>query len=143
MFKTFELFVPHGLFKLVFYFLEFNCVYLYFSFSIEKSNLEKKMDHFLFTQLCRNCKKGCKTFKVSLSDYDVARRFKLSKVEAAKEYSFVCSFCKDLTILDFEQVCNPNTVWYMRRENELNKQFEQVINELLQIKIEKLKIADM
>ena len=98
------------------------------------------MDHCLFTQLCRNCKKVCKTFKVSLSDYDVTGRFNLSKVEVAEQFSFVCSFCTELIIVDFEQVCNPNTVWYLRRQNEINKQIEQVIDELLQIKIEKLKI---
>ena len=45
-----------------------------------------------------------------------------------------------VNIIDFEQVCNPNTVWYMKRENEINKRIEEVINELLRIKIEKLKI---
>ena len=98
------------------------------------------MNHFLFTQLCQKCKKGCKTFKVSLSYYDVAGRFNLSKVEVAEEFSFICSFCTELNIVDFEQVCNPNTVWYLRRQNEINKQIEQVIDELLRIKIEKLKI---
>ena len=91
------------------------------------------MDHFLFTQLCRNCKKDCKIFKVLLSYYDVAGRFNLSKVEVIEQFSFVCSFCRELNIVDFEQVCNPSTVWYLRRQNEINRQIEQVIDELLQI----------
>ena len=98
------------------------------------------MDRFLFTQLCQKCKKDCETFKVSLSNYEGAGRFNLSKVEVAEQFSFVCVFCEMVNIADFEQVCNPNTVWYLRRQNEINKQIEQVIDELLRIKIEKLKI---
>ena len=98
------------------------------------------MDRFLFTQLCQKCKKDCETFKVSLSNYEGAGRFNLSKVEVAEQFSFVCVFCEMVNIVDFEQVCNPNTVWYLRRQNEINKQIEQVIDELLRIKIEKLKI---
>ena len=45
-----------------------------------------------------------------------------------------------VNIVDFEQVCNPNTVCYLRRQNEINKRIKQVIDELLRIKIEKLKI---
>ena len=97
------------------------------------------MDSFSYTQLCQNCKKGCNTFKVYLSDYDVAGRFNLSQVEIVEQYSFVCVFCEMVNIVDFEQVCNPNTVWYLRRQNEINKRIEQVIDELLRIKIEKLK----
>ena len=98
------------------------------------------MDHFLFTQLCQECKKGCKTFKVCLSNYDVAGRFSLFKVEVMEQFSFVCIFCDKLNIVDFEQICNPNTVWYLRMLDEINTQIEQVIDELLRIKIEKLKI---
>ena len=98
------------------------------------------MDHFLFTQLCQNCKKDCKTFKICLSNYDVDGRCTLSKVEVIEQFSFVCVFCEIVNIVDFEQVCNPNTVWYLRRQNEINKRIEQVIDELLRIKIEKLKI---
>ena len=98
------------------------------------------MDHFSFTQLCRNCKEDSKTFKIYLSDYDVAGRFNLSKEEIFEKFSFVCNRCELVNIVDFEQVCNPNTVWYIKRENEINKRIEEVINELLRIKIEKLKI---
>ena len=98
------------------------------------------MDHFSFTQLCRNCKEDSKTFKIYLSDYDVAGRFNLSKEEIFEKFSFVCNRCELVNIVDFEQVCNSNTVWYIKRENEINKRIEEVINELLRIKIEKLKI---
>ena len=99
------------------------------------------MDHFSFTQLCRNCKEDSKTFKIYLSDYNAAGRFNLSKEEIFEKFSFVCNRCELVNIVDFEQVCNPNTVWYIKRENEINKRIEEVINELLRIKIEKLKIS--
>ena len=98
------------------------------------------MDHFSFTQLCRNCKEDLTAFKIYLSDYDVTGRFNLSKEEIFEKFSFVCNRCELVNIIDFEQVCNPNTVWYIKRENEINKRIEEVINELLRIKIEKLKI---
>ena len=66
-------------------------MFLFFSFSIEKEILNK-MDSFSYTQLCQNCKKGCKTFKVYLSDYNVAGRFNLSQVEVIEQFSFVFSF---------------------------------------------------
>ena len=102
------------------------------------------MDHFSFTQLCRNCKEDSKTFKIYLSDYNAAERFNLSKEEIFEKFSFVCNRCELVNIVDFEQVCNPKLVykkvWYIKRENEINKRIEEVINELLRIKIEKLKI---
>ena len=93
------------------------------------------MDHFSFSQVCKNCKKDCKTFEVSLSNYNADGSFKLPQVEINEQFSFVCSFCNCLNIADFEQACNPNNVWYLKRGNELNKQIQEVINELLQIKI--------
>ena len=98
------------------------------------------MDHFSFTQLCRNCKEDSKTFKTYLSDYSAAGEFNLSKEKFFEKFSFVCKRCELVNIVNFEQVCNQNTVWYLRRENEINKRIGEVINELLKIKIEKLKI---
>ena len=98
------------------------------------------MDHFSFTQLCRNCKEDSKTFKIYLSDYNATGEFNLSKEEIFEKFSFVCKQCELVNIANFEQVCNQNTVWYLRRENEINKRIGEVINELLKIKMEKLKI---
>ena len=98
------------------------------------------MDHFYFTQLCRNCKDNSKTFKICLSDYDVAGRFNLSNEEVFERFSFTCEHCGFINVLDFEQLCNPNTVWYLRKDAELNSQIEEVIKNLLRIKIEKLNI---
>ena len=98
------------------------------------------MDHFLFTQLCRGCKKSFKTFKICLSYCDDNGRFNLSKKEVEDAFSFVCLFCNSMNTVDFEEICNPYTIWYLRKENEINRRIEEVLDNLLKIKMEKLKI---
>ena len=46
------------------------------------------MDHFLFTQLCRDCKKSFMTFKICLSYYDDNGRFNLLKKVVEDVFSF-------------------------------------------------------
>ena len=97
------------------------------------------MDHFSFTQLCRVCKKTSKTFKISLSYYNDNGRFVFLKEEVQDIFSFVC--CNTINSVNFEEICNPYTIQYFRRENKINRRNEEVINELLKIKMEKLKIT--
>ena len=138
MFKTLVLFTPFGIFELGF--LKFLIVYILFLvFSNRK--LKEKMEHFLFTELCHNCKKSLKTFKIFLSYYDDSGRFILSKEDAAGIFSFTCQFCKSLNVLDFDEIANPFTIYYLRRENEINRRLNEVNDNLLQLKIEKLKIT--
>ena len=99
------------------------------------------MDHFLFTQLCRECKKSLKTYRILLSYYDDNGRFILTKEEAANVFSFVCQFCNSFNSLDFEEITNPFTICYLRRENEINRRIDKIHDNLLKLKIEKLKIS--
>ena len=99
------------------------------------------MDHFLFTQLCRECKKSLKTYKIFLSYYDDNGCFILSKEQAGNVFSFVCQFCNSTNTVDFEEISNPFTICYIRKENEINRQIDEVYDNLLRIKIEKLKIS--
>ena len=101
------------------------------------------MDHFSFTQVCRVCKKNSKTFKIYLSNYDDNGFFVFSK-EKQDIFSFIC--CGTINTLNFEEICNPYTINYLRRENEIygimdeiDNRIDKVIVELL--KIEKLKIS--
>ena len=55
-------------------------------------------------------------------------------------FSFVCSICNSGNSVDFQQICNPYTIWYLRN-NEINNYLQDEINNLLRIKIEKLKLA--
>lgn len=92
------------------------------------------MDHFLFTQLCRDCKKSFKTFKICLSYYDDNGCFNLSEKEVEDVFSFVCVFCNSKNAVNFEKICNPYTIWYLTKENEINRRIEEVIDDLLKIK---------
>ena len=99
------------------------------------------MEHFLFTQLCRNCKKSLKTFKIFLTYYDDSGRFILSEEEAARIFSFMCHFCKILNVVDFDQIANQFTISYLRKENEIDERINEICDNLLQLKLEKLKIT--
>ena len=94
------------------------------------------MVHFSFTQVCRVCKKNSKTFKICLSNYDDSGFFIFLK-EKEDVFSFVC--CGTINTIKFEEICNPYTVNYLRRMNEIDNSIDEVIVELL--KIEKLKIS--
>ena len=100
------------------------------------------MDHFCFTKVCRFCKK-MKTFKIHLSNYDENGFYIFSK-EKQDMFSFAC--CGTTNTLNFEEICNPYTIKYLRMQNEfcgfvdeIDNRIDKVILELL--KIEKLKIS--
>ena len=99
------------------------------------------MDHFLYNQICCNCKKSSKTFKVFLRYYDHSGRFTLSEEEVISVFSFVCQFCNSMNIIDFEEIANPFTICYIRKDNEINRRIDEVCDNLLKIKIMKLKIT--
>ena len=93
------------------------------------------MSHFSFTQVCRICKKSSKTFKISLSNYDENGLFLRKK----QQLYFVC--CDTMNFINFEEICNPFTVRYLRRLNEIDSRIDQVNFELMKVKMEKLKLA--
>ena len=97
---------------------------------------------FLFTQVCRCCRKSFKNFKISLSYYDqrTCLPTNISK-EEMETFSFVCSFCNSSNSVDFQQICNVYTVWYLKN-NEINNRIQHEINNLLKIKIEKLNLQN-
>lgn len=97
---------------------------------------------FSFTQLCRQCKEDFKTFKIELSCYEEeSGKCCLSNNEIFENFSFVCRSCGLMNILDFDKLCNKETVLYLKKGEKLNKRIEETINNLIQIKIEKLIIT--
>ena len=96
------------------------------------------MNHFLFTQVCCCCKKSFKTFKIFLSFYNENYLCNLSK-EEMEAFSFNYSFCNSTNSVDFQQICNPYTVWYLK-DKEINDRIQNEINNLIRVKIEKLKL---
>ena len=96
------------------------------------------MNHFLFTQVCCCCKKSFKTFKIFLSFYGENYLCNLSKKDM-EAFSFDCLFCNSTNSVDCQQICDPYTVWYLR-DKEINDRIQNEINNLIRVKIEKLKL---
>ena len=89
------------------------------------------MDHFRVCQLCRNCKKGSKVFKVKLSYYDANGKININPIQSIREFAFQCEFCSAVSVVDFDQVCNPATVQELRRvEKERKEKIEKLMQDL-------------
>ena len=97
------------------------------------------MNSFNYTQICRNCRLYCKTFKVTLNYYDNCGKSKLSSEEIYESFSFTCGHCRSLNVLDFEMVCNKETILYLKIMQELEKHVEA---KKITSTIEKLNITD-
>ena len=89
------------------------------------------MSHFSFTQVCRFCKKSWRTFKISLSNYDENGLF----IGKEKQLYFMC--CDTMNFVDFNKICNPFTVKYLKTLNEI----ERINFDLMKIRMEKLEIT--
>ena len=93
--------------------------------------LKNKMDHFRFCQLCRNCKKGSKVFKIMLNYYDENGKINLNPMERIRNFAFQCQFCCAISVVDFDQVCNASTVIEMKKiEKETKEEIEKLIADL-------------
>ena len=92
------------------------------------------MDHFRVCQLCRNCKKTSKVFKVKLSYYDANGKININLIQRISEFAFQCELCAAVSMVDFDQVCNPATVLELRRlEKERKEKIEQVMQDLISL----------
>ena len=89
------------------------------------------MDHFRFCQLCRNCKKGSKVFKIMLNYYDENGKINLNPMERIRNFAFQCQFCCAVSVVDFDQVFNASTVIEMKKiEKETKEEIEKLIADL-------------
>ena len=93
------------------------------------------MNHFLFIH---SCKKSFKNFKNFLLYLDEKCQCNLSEDEM-KMFSFSCSFCNNINTVDFQQICTPYTIFYLRNM-EINNRIDEEINNLLKITNEKLNL---
>ena len=64
--------------------------------------------YFIYSKICR-CHKDVKNSKINLSFYDENGNCVLSKEEREK-FSFVCLFCETFNQINFEEICNKDTV---------------------------------
>ena len=59
------------------------------------------------------CHKEVKNSKIFLSFYDENGSCVLSK-EESKKFSFTCSFCETFNEINFEEICNKDTVQLLK-----------------------------
>ena len=77
---------------------------------------------FYFTQLCRQCKRGYKKFKIDLSYYDEDGKISLENSEIFERFSFTCKKCELTNVLNFDELCSKETILFLKkRSKELQK----------------------
>ena len=78
-----------------------------------------------FTQACRECKKYYQIFKVDINKcYDEKGKSVVSNQDLYEKFSFSCKNCFLFNIINFSELCNEETVIYLRNnhiENERRK----------------------
>ena len=98
------------------------------------------MDCFYVKQVCTNCLRGMKVFRVDLSLYDDQTGRLNRLVQNMDCYSFVCHFCWRRCLLDFYRFSHPDLILHLKClltgfKNLQNyiKTLDEVINNLQSI----------
>ena len=72
-----------------------------------------------FAQGCRDCRKYYEIFKIDLNKYyDEEGNTTIKTQELFEKFSFTCRKCDLLNILDFKQLCNKETVLFLRKSRK-------------------------
>ena len=76
-----------------------------------------------FCQVCRECKSYYQNFKVNINKfYDENGKSYIKTKELYEKFSFICPICNLLNILNFNQICKEETVFFLRkRAKEVEK----------------------
>ena len=58
----------------------------------------------------------------------------LIQYKVIRDFAFQCELCSAVSVVDFDQVCNPATVLELRRvEKERKEKIKQVIQDLISL----------
>ena len=87
------------------------------------------MDHFNITQVCSNCLRGEKVFRVDLSLYDDEGRLNQG-VENMDIFHFICHFCWRRSSLDFYRFSHPDLICHLKRLHEQYKEIQKALDKL-------------
>ena len=87
------------------------------------------MDHFYITQICINCLRGKKEFRVDLRLYDDNGRLPVG-VDAMEQFCFMCQFCWRKTRLDFYKFSHPDMILHLKRLNHQDQLRKQALDQL-------------
>ena len=63
-----------------------------------------------------------------LSNYDANGKINLNPIQRIREFAFQWEFCSAVSVVDFDQVCNPATVQELKRvEKERKEKLEKLM----------------
>ena len=76
-----------------------------------------------FTQVCRECKGYYETVKINIKKhYDENGKNNVSTKNLYEKFSYICQKCGLLNILNFDELCKKETVFFLRkRQKEMEK----------------------
>ena len=78
-------------------------------------NSGKIVTNINFTQVCRDCKNYYQTFKIDIDKYyDESGKSVIETKELYEKFSFICQICGLLNILNFNELCDKETVLFLR-----------------------------
>ena len=96
-------------------------------------------DYFIFTKICI-CKKVQKSYKFFLAYYNDSGMCNLCD-EEKNNFAFTSTFRNSFNKIDFDTICNQYTA-RMLKSLTIDRQIQEKVNEILQIKLIKLKIQE-
>ena len=80
-------------------------------------NSEKVSTNVNFTQVCHDCKSYYQTFKIDIDKYyDEGGKSVIETKELYEKFSFICKKCGLLNILNFNEICNKETVFFFKKK---------------------------
>ena len=90
------------------------------------------MNYMNICQVCCFCRKGSKVFKVYLRCFDdETGELNINPIESI-HFSFQCQFCLQTSLLDFEKMCPPHSILYIKYRLEEKKQkMQNLIDKML------------
>ena len=97
-------------------------------------------DYLFFTKICI-FKKVLKNYKFFLAYYDDSGMCNLCDDEK-NNFAFTCTFCNSFNKTDFETICSQYTA-RMLKSLTIDRQIQEKVNEILQIKLIKLKTQEI
>ena len=87
------------------------------------------MDHFYIRQICVNCMRGTKTFRVDLNIYDDNGLLMYDTLQM-ENYRFICHFCWKKTTLDFYKFSHPDLICYLKKLHQKYIQVKETLDTL-------------
>ena len=86
-------------------------------------NKIRNYEEINFTQVCRGCKSYYETFKININKcYDENGKNNVLTKDLYGNFSYICQKCGLLNILNFDELCKKETVFFLRkRQKEMKK----------------------